>query len=187
MTVGQLKYIVGSVYPFSWFNAGDFGSSNIVNADVEQVFQSAIYFLNEPPPGSDFFDGMDSCGSYGALDGDGTDPNHGYYTNSNASFTSTSQTYPLFDGDDTTINQVVFGDGQLDVCDVYVTFRRSLDPSLTWFRRFWNNGFRVADTAPNVFSHAKPLQGSKAVATKASIHLCMTQRPQADLPRLAQS
>jgi hypothetical protein len=40
----------------------------------------------------------------------------------------------LFDGNDTNINQMAFGDGVLDVCDVYVTFRRSLDPSLTWFR-----------------------------------------------------
>ena len=57
----------------------------------------------------------------------------------------------LFDGNDTNINQIAFGDGVLDVCDVYVTFRRSLDPALTWFRRFWNNGERVADTgAPNV-------------------------------------
>ncbi len=55
--MGQIKYIAGSVYPFRWFNAGDFGSNGIVNADVEQVFQSAIYFLNQPPPGSDFFDG----------------------------------------------------------------------------------------------------------------------------------
>jgi len=52
----------------------------------------------------------------------------------------------LFDGGDTNINQIVFGDGVLDVCDVYVTFRRSLDRILTWFRRFWNNGQRVADT-----------------------------------------
>ena len=33
----------------------------------------------------------------------------------------------------------------LDVCDVYVTFRRSLDPSLTWFRRFWTNGVLGAE------------------------------------------
>jgi hypothetical protein len=31
------------------------------------------------------------------------------------------------------------------VCDVYVTFRRSLDPSLTLFRRFWTNGIRGAE------------------------------------------
>ena len=166
VTVGQIKYIAGSVYPFRWFNAGDFGSSNIVNADVEQVFESAIYFLNMPPPGSDFFDGMDSCGNYGALDSDGSDPNNGYYTNSNTALTS-GQTSALFDGNDTTINQVIFGDGQLDVCDVYVTFRRSLDPSLMWFRRFWNNGNRVADTALNVASHALKAPGVTKVTTKA--------------------
>src|SRR5260370_12945291 len=55
----------------------------------------------------------------------------------------------LFDGNDTTINQMAFGDGILDVCDVYVTFRRSLDPSLYWFRRFWTNGIRGAEFAAN--------------------------------------
>lgn len=152
VTVGQRKYIAGSVYPFSWFNAGDFGSSNIVNADVEQVFQSAIYGLNSPPIGSDFFDAMDSCGNFGALDNDNSDPNAGHYTNSWISLNAAQQN-ALFDGNDTTINQIAFGDGNLDVCDVYVTFRRSLDPSLTWFSRFWNNGQRVADTPPNIASH----------------------------------
>jgi hypothetical protein len=217
VTIGQIKYIVGSVYPFRWFNAGDFGSTNIVNADVEQVFEAAAYDLDTPPYDSDFFDAMDSCGNYGVLDSNPGDPNYGYYTNA-ATFPSpffytitnytfilntnnvatntvsstlvflqplylttyyvnevSTNTYirpdltttnfilvtntvtiptsvnTLFDGDDTTINQIAFGDGVLDVCDVYVTFRRSLDPSLTWIRRFWNNGQRVADTgAPNV-------------------------------------
>jgi len=36
---------------------------------------------------------------------------------------------------------------------VYVTFRRSLDPSLTWFQRFWSGGQRVAVAAPNVAAH----------------------------------
>lgn len=168
VTVGQIKYVVGSVYPFGWFNAGDFGSSNIVNADVEQVFESAIYFLNQPPPGSDFFDAMDSCGNYGALDSNGSDANNGYYTNSNSALDS-GQTSLLFEANDSTINQVVFGDNQLDVCDVYVTFRRSLDPSLTWFRRFWNNGQRVADTIPNVASHAlkAPSTSKSGVTPKA--------------------
>jgi hypothetical protein len=215
----QIKYLAGSVYPFRWFNAGDFGSSNIVNADVEQVFQSAVYSLNSPPPGSDFFDAMDSCGNYGVLDTDTNDANNGYYTNTvtypyaitytatnftynidtNDNYTATNQTYvtnsaeillttvsytvtsyttyiqqlptvpatyttntvpsytdypvippglaTLFDGNDTNINQIAFGDGILDVCDVYVTYRRSLDPSLTWYARFWNNGQRVADTS----------------------------------------
>jgi len=37
------------------------------------------------------------------------------------------------------------GDGILDVCDIYVTFRRSLDPTLYLYQRYWTNGVRVAD------------------------------------------
>ena len=62
VTVGQLKYIAGDVRPFRWFNAGDFGNTNLGNADVAQVFEAAVYGLITPPPGSDFFDTMDSCG-----------------------------------------------------------------------------------------------------------------------------
>ena len=234
----QLKYIAGSVYPFRWFNAGDFGSSNIVNADVEQVFQSAVYSLNTPPPGSDFFDAMDSCGNYGVLDAGPKDVNYGYYTNASnypysltntpinytiyvdtngvqsapipmgvttnisliflttEQYTATyyntyiqqlatvpaayiTNTFPvsntfnvippglstLFDGNDTNINQIVFGDGVLDVCDVYVTYRRSLDPGLTWFERFWNGGQLVADTgAPNIANHLAVKSGGTSSA-----------------------
>ena len=163
VTIGQRKYIAGSVYPFRWFNAGDFGSSNLVNADVIQVFQSAIYSLDTPPLGSDFFDAMDSCGNLGALNTDSGDLNFGYFTNSFSSF----DTNGLF-GDTTTINQAVFGDGQLDVSDVYVTYRRSLDPSLTWYRRFWNNGQRVAEVIPNVAPLALKSQSFAAVQPKVS-------------------
>ena len=150
VTVGQRKYIAGSVYPFRWFNAGDFGSTNIVNADVEQVFEYAIYEAWTPPSDTDFFDAADSCGNIGVLDTNPADVNYGYYTNAGA-YSNTYSISSLFDGNDTTINQITFGDGVLDVCDVYVTFRRSLDSSLTWYRRFWNNGQRVADTgAPNI-------------------------------------
>ncbi|MEI9959878.1 MAG: hypothetical protein WDM76_01735 [Limisphaerales bacterium] len=83
VTIGQLKYIVGDAYPFRWFNAGDFGNTNLENADVAQVFQSAIYQLNYPPFGSDFFDVMDSCGFTYIDNGNGylepnlaTDPNY---------------------------------------------------------------------------------------------------------------
>lgn len=151
ITVGQRKYIVGSIVKFNWFNAGDFGSSNIVDADIQQVFQSAVYGLNYPPAGSDLFDAMDSSGNLGALDSDSADPNFGYYTNANPGIGSTVNANPLFDGNDTTINQDVFGDGVLDVSDVYVTSRRAVFSNLTWYRRFWNNGQRVADTgAPNI-------------------------------------
>jgi hypothetical protein len=252
VTIGQRKYIAGSVYPFRWFNAGDFGSSNIVNADIEQVFEAAAYGLNVPLYESDFFDGMDSCGNIGVVDSNPADVNYGYYTNtftfpnpfyywitnttiiydtnsvpistnsspeylwqpiyittyrvyevSTYAYVQTSISIPptyitnfvsitnivtiptslntLFDGNDTNINQIVFGDGVLDVCDVYVTFRRSLDPSLTWFRRFWNNGQRVADTgAPNVAAQmAKtPRTGTQAKAQSSAARNGATTPPQ---------
>jgi hypothetical protein len=103
------------------------------------VFQSAIYDLNKPPVGSDFRDSMDSCGTLGVPTA------NGYWVPG-----ATTNMNLLFDSNDTTINQIAFGDGVLDVCDVYVTFRRSLDPtSLTWFSRFWNNGVLVAEVLTN--------------------------------------
>jgi hypothetical protein len=142
VTVGQKKYVAGDCAPFSWFNAGDFGdrpTNRLDSADVMQVFQSAIYHLNNPPPHSDFKDSMDSCGALGVL------TPSGYYVKG-ATISDPATLNLLFDGNDTTINQVPFGDGELDVCDVYVTFRRSLDPSLTWWRRFWTNGVLAAET-----------------------------------------
>ncbi len=141
VTTGQRKYIAGDCAPFRWFNAGDFGNTNLDNSDVEQVFQSAIYNLNYPPAGSDFFDSMDSCG------GTYVDLGHGYLE-FNSPISGPAALNPLFDGNDTAINQIAFGDGVLDVCDVYVTFRRSLDPSLYWFRRFWTNGVLGAEILP---------------------------------------
>ena len=55
-----------------------------------------------PPAGSDFFDALDSS--------NGKDNNY-------------------YNGDDLLINSITNGDGKLDVTDLYVTFRRSLDPS----------------------------------------------------------
>jgi sugar lactone lactonase YvrE len=139
VAVGQRKYLAGDSAPFRWFNAGDFGNTNLDNSDVMQVFQSAIYSFNMPPPGSDFFDAMDSCGVTYA-DGPG-------YLVADTNVTSVAALNGLFNGNDTLINAIAFGDGFLDVCDVYVTFRRSLDPSLTNFRRFWTNGVRAAEIA----------------------------------------
>jgi hypothetical protein len=164
VTIGQRKYIVGGVAPFRWFNAGDFGSSNIVAADVAQVFQSAVYYLNTPFDSSDLYNGMDSCGNIGVLDTDASDPNYGYYTNA---MVASAPGVNLFDGNDTSINSIAFGDGVLDIRDVYVTYRRSLDPSLTWYRRFWNNGVLVADTTANVAAHAV-ITAKSAVSTASS-------------------
>jgi sugar lactone lactonase YvrE len=148
--VGQRQYLVGDAYPFRWFNAGDFGDTNLNNADVEQVFESAIYGLNTPPANTDFYNSMDSCG------GTFKDLGHGYL-DFNAYISGPAALNPLFDGNDTTINQIAFGDGVLDVCDVYVTFRRSLDPSLYWFQRFWTNGVRGASILTNQAASAKSL------------------------------
>ncbi len=55
----------------------------------------------------------------------------------------------LYNADDTTINTISMGDGFLNVDDVYVTFRRSLDPSLTNYVRFWSGGARQAVAVPS--------------------------------------
>ena len=140
VTVGQRKYLAGDSAPFRWFNAGDYGNANLDNADVMQVFQSAIYLVNEPPFGSDFFDAMDACGGTYVVNPGGYLEPSGFYVTNDLLYIN-----GLFDGNDTNINAVAFGDGRLDVCDVYVTFRRSLDPTLLQFRRFWTNGVRGAE------------------------------------------
>jgi hypothetical protein len=148
VTIGQLKYIAGDVYPFRWFNAGDFGAGNLVTygaEDVAQVFQSAVYGLNSPSlqaPGSDFFDAMDSCGATY------NDNGHGYLELGNM-VNDPAALNALFDGNDTTIDSIAFGDGKLDVCDVYVTFIRSEFSNHVCFQRFWTNGVRVAQIVPN--------------------------------------
>jgi sugar lactone lactonase YvrE len=160
VTLGQRRYIAGDSAPFRWFNAGEFGDTNLDNSDVMQVFESVVYHLNSPPAGSDLFDSMDSCGYTGL------DSGLGYLLPSQFD-PGASAWNPLFDGIDTNINQIAFGDGVLDVCDVYVTFRRSLDPTLTWFQRFWTNGVRAAQAL------GKP---SPPVG-KASVHSLIAQRP----------
>jgi hypothetical protein len=158
VTLGQFQYIVGDCAPFRWFNAGDFGDTNVDNSDVDQVFEAAAYYLNSPSfqaPGSDFFDSMDSCGTNLAY----LDSSTGFYTNSSTAADLNS----LFGGNNTTINNMAYGDGQLDVCDVYVTFRRSEDPTLTWFSRFWTNGVRVAVTTSNVYNESVVSKSSSPV------------------------
>jgi hypothetical protein len=156
VTTGQRKYLAGDAYPFRWFNAGDFGNTNLENADVEQVFEAAVYGADSPPAGSDFFDSMDSCGNTYVDNG------HGYLENSGVA----GNTSVLYNGNDTTINQIAFGDGTLDVADVYVTYRRSLDPSLTWFTRFWTNGIRAAQIVPNVYNPNVAAKTSASVVSK---------------------
>jgi len=175
VTIGQRAYLVGNVYPFRWFNAGDFGNTNLQNADVEQVFEAAVYGLNNPPYGSDFYDAMDSCGATYV------DLGHGYLE-LNTAVTDIGALNTLLNGNDSTINQIAFGDGVLDVCDVYVTYRRSLDPTLNWFERFWTNGVRVAEIVPNTFNQnvaVSALATAKAssLANNVSTSFSVTNEP----------
>ncbi|MBI5385042.1 MAG: hypothetical protein HZA90_10190 [Verrucomicrobia bacterium] len=119
------SYVVGDAEPFRWVNAGEFGDRILINNDVMQAFQSAEYGYNVPPVGSDLFDAMDSS--------DG----------------STNSLLNPGPGNDYLMDNIHFGDGQLNVDDVYVTFRRSLDPALKWYARFWSNGVRAWVEVPN--------------------------------------
>ena len=149
VTITSPSYLVGDAAPFRWLNAGDFGDTNLDDSDVMQVYQSALLVnadglgVDMPPLNSDLFAAMDSSGGFGSFDGV-----NNYYTNSGP--VTFAQEQAMWDGNDQTINSNAFGDGVLDINDVYVTFRRSLDPSLVWFERYWTNGMFVAVTAPNL-------------------------------------
>ena len=178
VTVGNFKYIAGDSAPFGWFNAGDFGNTNLDASDVAQVFEAAVYGLDAPPPNSDLFDSMDSCG-YTYVD-------NGYGYLQKSAFLANQSL--LFNGNDATIDQIAFGDGVLDVADVYVTFRRSEQTNLVWFARFWTNDVangvsgRVAQIVPNVFNPGaatKSLSTSKFLnaATNSSSNISITNQP----------
>ncbi|MCX7872208.1 MAG: chitobiase/beta-hexosaminidase C-terminal domain-containing protein [Verrucomicrobiae bacterium] len=136
ITIGDIEYLVGDVAPFRWFNGGDFGDGYLLNNDVVQVFQTAAYGLNAPPNGSDMFDAMDSC----------CIATNGAYVASTA----------LFDGGDTSINTIGLGDGVLDIYDIFVTYRRSIDPSLVWYKRYFTPAGRTWSTVgvTNISRHS---------------------------------
>lgn len=122
------KYLVGSILPFRWFNAGDFGSNTIVGGDVVQAFEAAVYHLRTPTA-SDMFNAMDSADATVVTNWANTPA---------AEFNS--------------INSMVRGDGVIDLNDLYVTFRRSLDPALTWYNRYWTNGVLTNEPTPNLLA-----------------------------------
>ncbi|MGN6385322.1 MAG: chitobiase/beta-hexosaminidase C-terminal domain-containing protein [Verrucomicrobiota bacterium] len=132
VTVGVRSYIVGDLAPFRWFNAGDFGDGSILNNDLEQAQQSIIYGLNNPPEDSAMYDAIDSC----CVDTNGVD---------------LANSFEFWNGNDTVINTIGFGDGKLDIADLYVNFRRAIDPTLVWYARYWSNGVQHADVVPNTF------------------------------------
>jgi hypothetical protein len=132
VTLSNAVYFAGDIAPFGWFNAGDFGDNEIHNNDVLQIFESAVYW-GEPgrfmsaPTNSDFFDAMDT---------------------SDALFHP--ERLPLAPGP-SQLDQIIQGDGQINVDDVYVAFRRSLDPSLHNVARHWVSGSRVSYLTNNLY------------------------------------
>lgn len=137
LRVGTLPYIVGDVLPFRWFNAGDYGDTNIINNDISQIFEAVAY--GSPPFGSDFYDAMDSC----CVATNGVD---------------LSDVFEAWNGNERIIDSLGFGDGILDISDLYVAMRRSLDPGRVWYTRYWSNGVRHASIVSNMFrGEAAPL------------------------------
>jgi len=72
LTVTNIPYIVGDVALAHGYNAGEFGSGNLNNNDVNAVFNASVG-LWVPFPGSDVFDAMDAYpeDSGGVPGGDG--------------------------------------------------------------------------------------------------------------------
>ena len=166
VTVTNVAYLVGDAAPFHWLNAGDFGNGLLDNSDVMQAFQSAVLLTDMPPTNSDLYLAMDSSGRMGVFDS-----LNNYYTDPGPGGNlSPAQQQAMYDGNDLSINTNAFGDGVLDVSDVYVTLRRSLDPSLWWWQRYWTNGQFVAVTTPNLAfnSNTPSLYMSKLTASAAS-------------------
>ncbi|MEI7732990.1 MAG: Ig-like domain-containing protein [Verrucomicrobiota bacterium] len=140
ITMGIQDYIVGDISNFRWFNAGDFGDRRLTMDDVHQTFMAAMnppgHNLNRPVPGSDFFDAMDS-------------------SNGHVNPAALAATNIVIDG-------ILTGDGFIDVDDIYVTLRRSLDPNVGWVARFWSNGIRQSILVSNAL--VKPTFPTNAFA-----------------------
>ena len=154
VTLASRPYVVGDSTPFRWFNAGDFGDNTLASTDVSELFQTVVYGLNRAIGDSDLFDAMDSS--------DGS-----------------SGTVPF--GNDVSINSMTAGDGVLAVDDVFVTFRRSLDPTLKWFARYWSNGVRQVVETPNTLGSGFGIPAPAAAPWKSFPPAKSVSRPTASL------
>lgn len=168
LTIGSKRYLVGDVSPFRWFNAGDFGDTNILNNDITQIMEVLAYGYGYPPVGSDFWDAMDTC----CVTTNGV---------------NLSDLFEYWDGNDQIINTIGFGDNSLaktplkaiDFSDLFVAFRRSLDPSLVWYERYWSNGVRHASVVTNQFRGERALtrQSTAQTPPQSDPVLQTTERP----------
>lgn len=143
IVTNQNPYLVGDVSPFYWFNAGDFGDGLLQNDDVTETFQTGVYGLNGPNAAtqrSDYFDAMDS---------------------------SNGTTNNAYDGNnDAIVNSILYGDGVIAVDDVYVTYRRSLDPALNWVYRYDSSSGKKAYATNTGLS--QPFTGAVVAAAGVS-------------------
>ncbi len=119
----ESSHLVGDVFPYTWYNIGDFGDGVLLNDDVIQTMEGAIkYAYTAYPTNVPLYDAMDSS--------DGTI--NSFYQDS-----------------DSAINIITNGDGYIDISDVYVTLRRSLDPTLTNYIRTWTGSNWYASVYTN--------------------------------------
>jgi hypothetical protein len=116
-------HLVGDVFPFNWFNIGDFGDGVLINDDVIETMEYAFSQSEPYPTNNPFLDAMDS--------GNGTV--NTFYTSSDAA-----------------IDLITSGDGYIKVDDVYVTLRRSLDPTLINYSRYWSG----SNWVPTVYTNS---------------------------------
>jgi hypothetical protein len=130
-------HLVGDVFPFNWFNIGDFGDGVLINDDVIQTMEFAFSDPFALPANNPYFNAMDSS--------DGTV--NTFYTSSDAA-----------------LDVISNGDGFIDVSDVYVTLRRSLDPSLVNYSRYWSGSKWV----PTVYPGSVQQLGAKSLARPPS-------------------
>ena len=156
LITNSVKYLVGSATPFKWFNAGEFGTNAITAADLIETLKGIDVYIDASgwPADSDLFDALDSANS-AVTDSDWTQPT----------------TYSEIDK----INGMANGDGVLDMSDLYVSFRRSLDPSLKWYQRYWSNGVRVSEQTTN------GLRSPTNVISKAALTQTLRATPKANV------
>jgi hypothetical protein len=128
-------HLVGDIFPNTWYNIGDFGDGVLLDDDVIETMEFAGAANFANNP---FFDAMDSS--------DGSVNN--YYTASDA-----------------TIDTIASGDGKINVDDVYVTLRRSLDPTLTNYSRYWSG----ANWVPTVYPYSVQQTSLKGSPSKQDL------------------
>jgi hypothetical protein len=124
-------HLVGDVFPFNWFNIGDFGDGVLLDDDVIETMEYAFSHPQAYPTNNPFLNAMDS--------GNGTV--NTFYSSSDAA-----------------IDLITNGDGYIKVDDVYVTLRRSLDPSLTNYSRYWSG----SNWVPTVYTNSVQQQSLKS-------------------------